>query len=432
MQSNTNRELDVAQTLGVGTSPSRFKRLKLWIIIAIIIVAAITAFLILKNPQKADAMIFKTQESRRGDITVTVLATGNLEPTNQVDVSTEVSGTVAEVSADYNDQVKVGQVLARLDTSKLEAQVKQSKAALTSARAAVINAQATVKEARANLGRLRQVWELSGHKVPSQNDLDAAEAALERAQANEASAEADVLKAQATLTANETDLAKAVIRSPINGVILARSVEPGQTVAASLSAPVLFTLAEDLTKMELHVDVDEADVGQVKAGQEAVFSVDAYPNREFQASIIQVRYSSQTVDGVVTYETVLKVDNSDLMLRPGMTATAEIITKKVQDAVLIPNAALRFTPPVMEAPSQRSGLIDNLLPHPPRRRRPESRQKANGNQDKKEQRVWTLRDGRPFPLTIATGETDDTWTEVIGDGLAPGTPLVVDAVSAGK
>jgi HlyD family secretion protein len=348
-------------------------------------------------------------------------------------VGSELSGIIQSVEADYNSRVKVGQALARLDTSKLRAQVLQSKAALNSAQAKVLQAQATVKEARSALDRLQRVRELSNGKVPSQNDLEAAEAALDRALANEAGAKADVSEAQATLETRETDLAKAVIRSPINGVVLARNVEPGQTVAASLQAPVLFTLAEDLTQMELHVYVDEADVGQVKEGQEARFTVDAYPNRTFAARITQVRYGATTASGVVTYETVLSLDNSDLSLRPGMTATADITVEKVQDTLLVPNAALRFIPRIQEkeASPQRRDLVNSLLPRRPRRRSssgpPPGMAGAGGM--KKQQRVWTLQDGKPVAIPVTPGATDGVMTEIKSGDVTPGMALVVDTVS---
>jgi len=394
--------------------------------LAVAIGAVITG-LVLARTDQPDGTQYRIEEARRGELIVTVTATGNLEPTNQVDVGTELSGTVRSVNADYNDKVKLGQILARLDTLKLEAQNLQYKAALASAKAKVLQARATVKEATSNLKRLRKVRELSGNKSPSQYDIDAAEAALDRATADEASANAAVSQAQAVLEANETDLQKAVIRSPINGVVLGRSVEPGQTVAASLQAPVLFTLAEDLTQMELHVDVDEADVGQVREGQAATFTVDAYPDRTFQAQITQVRYGSESTGGVVTYETVLKVENTDLSLRPGMTATADITVQMVEDVLLIPNAALRFTPP---APAERKtgagdGLLSALLPHPPRRQS----QRRNGNTGSRDQqRIWTLQEGQIVPVTVTTGATDGALTEVTSGDVSPGMPLVVDTV----
>ena len=371
-------------------------------------------------------MQYQTQKVQHGNLTVTVTATGNLEPTNQVDVGTEVSGTVETVEVDYNDHVKIGQVLARLDMSKLQAQVLKSKAALESAQAKVLETQATVNETRNELERLKRVWELSDNKVPSQHDMDAAYAALQRALAAETIAKAQVSEAQATLEANETDLSKAVIHSPINGIVLTRSVEPGQTVASSLQSPVLFTLAEDLTRMELHVDVDEADVGQVKEGQEATFAVDAHPNRTFPALIAQVRYGSQTVNGVVTYKTVLNVDNSDLSLRPGMTATADITVKKVENAILLPNAALRFAPLIKEKEvTSNGGLLSKLMPR--RRHRSSQEQRKDDIVDNK-QIVWTLRDGQLIAVAVITGVTDGKMTEVVSGDIEPGMELVVNTI----
>jgi HlyD family secretion protein len=426
MKSNINSESNISQTLGIDQSQNHKKHLKRWLIIALLAIVGGTSAVVWKKVERSDSMQYQTQKVQRGNLTVTVTATGNLEPTNQVDVGTEVSGTVETVDVDYNGHVKIGQVLARLDISKLQAQVLKSKAALESARAKVLETQATVSETRNELARLKRVWELSDNKVPSQHDMDAAHAALQRALATETIAKAQVSEAQATLEANETDLSKAVIHSPINGIVLTRSVEPGQTVAASLQAPVLFTLAEDLTRMELHVDVDEADVGQVKEGQEATFAVDAHPNRTFPALIAQVRYGSQTVNGVVTYKTVLNVDNSDLSLRPGMTATADITVKKVENAILLPNAALRFAPLIKEKEAASDGgLLSKLLP---RRRHRSSPEKRKDDTVDNKKRVWTIRDGQLIAIAIVTGVTDGKMTEVISGDIEPGMELVVDTM----
>jgi HlyD family secretion protein len=303
----------------------------------------------------------------------------------------------------------------------------ESKARLESGLAKVQLAHANITEARNELARLKHVRELSRHTVPSQHSLDAAEAALARALAEEAGAQAAVAEARATLEVNETDLSKAVIRSPVDGIVLVRNAQPGQTLAASFQAPVLFTLAQDLTQMELHVDVDEADVGRVREGQDATFRVDAYPDHTFPARITQVRYGSKTVDGVVTYETVMDVDNAGLLLRPGMTATADIVVNRVQGALLAPNAALRFTPPSAEkdAPKERGSLISRLLPHPPRwKTRPETGPDAAV--DSKAKRVWTLQEGGIVPLAVTTGATDGRMTEIKAGDVQPGTVLVVD------
>jgi len=429
MKSKIDPDADVAQTLEIDQSSGRRKGLKRWLIVTILVAAMVGIVALWKRMEKSNAVQYKTQEVVRGNLTVIVTATGTLQPTNKVDVGSELSGIIKSVEVDYNDRVKVGQTLAKLDTSKLEAQIAQAKAALESAKAKVLQAQATVAETRAKLAQLQRVRELSNGKVPSQSEMDAAEAALERAKADEASSKAAVSQAQAALEAYETDLSKSVIRSPINGIVLTRSIEPGQTVAASFQAPVLFTLAEDLTQMELHVNVDEADIGKVHEGQKATFSVSAYPNRTFEARITQARYGSSTTSGVVTYETVLRVNNSDLSLRPGMTATADIVVKNIENAILIPSAALRFTPPVQEEKKPSTGLVGALLPRPPRT---PSKQGEDIPGIKKQHRVWTLSNGKLLAIPVTIGETDGSMTEVIDGEIKPGMEIVVDIIGESK
>ena len=429
MKTEKKLDSDINQTIGVDNRSDHRNRLKRWLLIVILAVMIVISIVVWTKAGKSNSMQFKTEQVRREDITVIVTATGTLQPTNEVEVGSELSGIIESVEADYNNKVKVGQILAKLDTSKLEAQVTQSKAALELAKAKVLQAQATLSETRSKLAQFQRVRELSDNKVPSQSEFDAAEAAFERAKADETGAMAAVSQAQATLEAYETDLAKTVIRSPINGIVLTRSVEPGQTVAAAFQAPVLFTLAEDLTRMELHVDVDEADVGQVKEGQEATFSVDAYPNRTFGAKIIQTRYGSKTVEGVVTYETVLKVDNSDLSLRPGMTATADITVKKVENAVLVPSSALRFSMPVESDEKPSRGLVGALLPRPPSS---VSKKRENTNTNHNKQQIWVLKDGQPVAVPVTTGATDGVMTEILDGEIKPGMSLIVDIISKGK
>src|SRR5574340_1549714 len=280
-------------------------------------------WLLLRSGEAKAAPRYTTETATLGTLVVKVSATGKLQPTNTVDVGSELSGIVDKVYVDDNDEVKKGQILAQLDLSKLRDAVAKSRASLTATEAQVLQAQATAAEARATFARYQQVSELSGGKVPSRTEMDSAEANLKRAEANVASAHASVTQARATLQSDETNLGKASIRSPINGVVLSRQVDPGQTVAASFQAPVLFKLAEDLTKMELQVDVDEADVGQVKAGQNATFSVDAWPGREYSAVITRVGYGAREAEGVVSYLTVLEVNNDDFSLRPVMTRSEE-------------------------------------------------------------------------------------------------------------
>jgi HlyD family secretion protein len=435
MNENSNPGTNIKQTSDMTLSPENKKsrrRIYGW---GVSVLLVIIVMILLGTRNNAETVDYQTREVIRGDLTKTVSATGNLEPINQVDVGSELSGIIKTVEVDYNDSVKVGQVLARLDTDKLNAQVLQSKAALESAQAQVMQVQATLRQARAELKRLRQVHELSGGKVPSVFDLESAEAALSRAQADEVNAKAQVAKARATLEVDETDLAKTLIRSPINGVVLSRDVEPGQTVAASLQAPVLFTLAEDLAKMELNVDVDEADVGQVRQGQEATFTVDAYPDLVFPARITQVRYGARNTDGVVTYETVLRLDNEDLLLMPGMTATADIIVSKVDNAILVPNAALRFTPREdgadKEGRSSSGSMVGKILPRPQRPKRPSTDnhgKKAAGAQ----QRIWIVKDRDLTAIPVTAGMSDGIMTEILSGDIEPGMELVVRIVSTKK
>ncbi|MBI5041709.1 MAG: efflux RND transporter periplasmic adaptor subunit [Gammaproteobacteria bacterium] len=419
---------DIAKTLGLATASHRKQHWLRWGGPAALILVTLTA-LLLWNAGGHDAEPrYQTQEARRGDLTVMVTATGNLQPTNQVDVGIEVSGTVASVEVDYNDTVKIGQVLARLDTSRLESQARKAAASLDAARARVAQMQASLTETGATLARLRALHQRTGGKVPSQQDLDTAEATFKRAQTEVASAQAAVAESAATLKMAQTELTKAVIHSPINGIVLVRAVEPGQTLAASFQSPILFTLAEDLTQMELHVDVDEADVGQVKQGQTATFTVDAYPDRRFPARVTQVRYGAQAVEGVTTYKTVLNVDNADLALRPGMTATADIIVQNVSDALLIPNAALRFTPPTQTDESKGSGsVVGMLLPRPPRSAPKARAQETNHGA---EQHVWVLRDNQPQEVAIKVGATNGVLTQVLSGAIEPGMALITDVLNA--
>jgi HlyD family secretion protein len=429
MRSKIDPESDVAQTLEIDRSLNRRKGLKRWLIVALLVVAAVTTVVIWKRMGNSSSVQYKTQEVQRGKLTVIVTATGTLKATNSVTVGSELSGTVKSVEVDYNSKVKVGQVLAKLDTTKLEATLTQSRAALESAKATVLQTEATVSETRSKLSQFQKVRELSNGKVPSQSELDAAEAAFERAKANEAAARAAVSQAEATVKANETDLSNSVIRSPINGIVITRSIEPGQTVAASFETPTLFTLAEDLTKMELHLNVDEADIGKIEEGQTASFSVAAYQNRTFDGRITQVRFGSSTTSGVVTYETVLKVDNPDLSLRPGMTATADITVTKVENAILVPSTALRFTPPVQEEKKSSTGLVGSLLPRPPSS---SGQQREDVAANKKQQRVWMLKDGQLLAIPVTIGSTDGSMTEVLTGDIQPGMALVVDTVRVGR
>lgn len=362
---------------------------------------------------------YLTEAAARSDLTVMISATGSVQPTNQVDVSSELSGMIRNVNVDYNSPVKSGQVLAELDTDKLRATVESSRAKLAAAKAHVADAKATLIEKERELARKRA---LEARDVATTHDLDAAKAAFDRAVAALASREADVGVAEADLRLNETNLAKACICSPIDGVVLVRNVDPGQTVASSFQAPVLFTIAEDLTKMEIRIDVDEADVGKVRVDQTATFAVDAYPDRRFPARIREVRYASEVVQGVVTYKAILAIDNSELLLRPGMTATAEVVVAHVKGALVVPNAALRFSPSVEEGSQGNDGLLRRVLPGPPRFRAASKRDDGGTRRP-----LWVLRDGKAAEVSVEIGATDGRVTEIRGGDLQEGDKVIVDA-----
>jgi len=416
---------EIARTLGLDGDESRGHRFTRWLVFASITIAALVIGWQYVGDSSSQIQRYRTVEITRGSLTIRVTATGALEPVNQVEVGSEISGTIREVHVDFNDRVKKGDVLATIDAEQLNAKVNQARASLAVAEAQVQQAEATLQET-ANQRKRKQ--ELARDGMCSEEECDAARAAWERAAADLARAEAQVLLSRAVLDAEETTLARATIHSPIDGIILSRDVEPGQTVAASFQTPVLFKLAENLTQMELHVGVDEADVGQVKEGQQAEFTVDAWPNRSFPASIIEVHFASQTVEGVVTYETVLAVDNSELLLRPGMTATADITVRQLDNVLLVPNAALRFSPPVMEEEAESRGLVGSLLPHPPHRSRSNNRRQN----ESKQQQIWTLENGQPVSIPVVTGATDGVMSELLDGDVREGTVVIVDTLATNR
>ncbi len=366
---------------------------------------------------------YVTDAATRGSLVVTVTATGSVQPTNKVDISSELSGTVRKVNVDYNDAVTAGQIIAVLDTDKLTATMDSSRAKLVAAKAKVGDAQATLVEKERVFQRKR---ELLGKQVSSVQDLEAAQAAFDRARAAVDSANADVGVAEADVSLNETNLSKATITSPIAGVVLKRNIDPGSTVATTLQASTLFTIAEDLTKMEVQVDIDEADVGKVKAGQKATFSVDAYPDRKFPAVIRDVRYASETVSGVVTYKGILIIDNAELLLRPGMTATADIRTSEIENAVLVANTALRYAPPAAPA-QQQGGFLKRLMPGPPSMRAASKREDTGPNRT-----LWVLRNGAPQSISVVVGSSDGKRTEIVKGDVKPDDAVIVEAVQAAK
>jgi len=425
---NAQKQDDVMALVGAGNrrGRSRGRRLLWWMFAGVAVVALLVAGgSAYRNGSSNAAPAYTTEPVTRGTLRVTVTATGNLQPIKEVDVGSELSGLVEEVLADDNDTVAEGQVLVRLDTSKLKDAITRSKAALASAEAAEAQAKASVQEASANLNRLREVSRLSDGKVPSKTEMESAEATLARAEAQLSSAKAAVSEARASLSTDTINLSKSSIRSPIDGVVLSRAVEPGQTVAASFQVATLFTIAEDLREMELEVAVDEADVGSVKEGQQATFTVDAYPNRKFSAHVTRVAYGSTTSNNVVSYTTTLRVKNDDQSLRPGMTATAEIETTSARNVLLAPNAALRFAPQPAGGPPQGGNVMQSIMPGPPRDRQEKVAKTSGG-------RLWVLRDGRPVAIAVATGPTDGQHTEVSGDQVHEGLQVITDSSGAAK
>ncbi|MCX7946405.1 MAG: efflux RND transporter periplasmic adaptor subunit [Hydrogenophilus sp.] len=378
------------------------------------------------------AVEYETDAARIQEMVATVSATGSLQPTNQVEVGAEISGTVREVLVDYNDPVRQGQVLARLDTRRLEAQYRQLRAQLAATRARLPEVEATKREMVARLQRLERAAATSGGQAVSAQELDTARAAVQRAAAGEVQVAAQVKAIEAQIEEVRTNLDKSVIRSPIQGVVLQRKVNPGQTIAASLQAPVLFVLAEDLTQMELIADVDEADVGRVAAGQRVRFRVDAYPEERFEGRVRLVRLGGEVVNGVVTYKAVIAAENRALKLRPGMTASAEIEVDRRERVLTVANAALRYRPRATEESrgerGERGGRGEGILsilrptiPPAPRTPPPETRREGVAV-------VYVLREGQPHPVRVRLGLTDGRRTEVVevleGD-LKEGTPVVV-------
>jgi HlyD family secretion protein len=412
---------DLQALLQAPAKPAWWRRPALWATLVALIAAGGGYAYWQQSQERNAAPSYVTEPASKGDLTLTVTANGTLQPTRSVNIGSELSGTVLRVLVDVNDKVKKGQVLVELDTAKLNDQILRSRAALASAQAQLAQAAATVKESSASLARLEEVARLSGGKVPSKSELDSARAVHDRAIAGEASARANVDSARATLATDETNRSKASIRSPTDGVVLTRSVDPGNAVAASLQAVTLFTVAEDLSQMRLQVNVDEADVGRVKIGQPATFTVSAFPSRRFPAAITRVAYGSTITDNVVTYQTQLDVKNDDLSLRPGMTATSTITAVERKNVLLVPNTALRFAPQTNgTAAKSGSNIMASVLPRMPRTG---ARKSATGGTAKQ---VWVLRDGAPVAVNVTPGISDGRMTEITAGDLTEGMAVITD------
>lgn len=435
-----DQQLD--EFLGVVAQPAWRRHMK-WV--AIGLGALLLLFLVYRYFGTSSEVGYATVAAERGNLVTTVSATGKLAPVSQVTVGSQLSGLVVKVLVDVNDQVTKGQILAEIDPEQIEDQIRQGRAQLAANQAQINQARATLAETQAQLARLEEVSRLSGGRVPSGTEMQTGRANVQRAQAALKVAEANVLASQASLSQSQTQRARAVIHSPVSGVVLVRQVDPGQTVAASFNTPTLFVIAEDLSKMKLEVSIDEADVGSVKEGQKANFTVDAFPGRTFPATISRVDIGSNlsassasssstttsttsTTGQVVSYAADLTVDNSKLDLRPGMTATADITTSDKKNVLLVPNAALRFKPQSQGAASS-SGITGALTMGPPRR---SGATRSVTLERGAQQQIYVKgEDGKPRAIQIITGDTDGSRTEVLSGDLKPGMEVITSQLAAG-
>jgi HlyD family secretion protein len=400
-------------------------RRRAWIAAAVLLLLASAGWFWMSSKQTLKPQ-YIAEPLARGDITLSVSANGTLQPVRHVNVGSELSGTVQAVRVDVNDRVKRGQVLIELDPAKLKDQVQHARAALAAAQAQRTQAEATAREAKAQLARLEEVFKQSQGGIPSLTDMDAARATAARSQAAVLSANAAVDQAQATLSTNSTNLSKAAIVSPMDGVVLSRQVDPGNAVAASLQAVTLLTIAQDLRAMKLEVNVDEADVGVLQEGQSATFTVSSYPGRRYPGTVQRVAYGSTKTDNVVTYTTTLGVDNSDLTLRPGMTATASIVAVERKGVLRVPNTALRFMPATASATPASGSITSKLMPRPPAAAPKTAKLDRRGGA----RQIWVLDQGEPRAIAVTTGISDGRMTEVSGEGLSEGLLVITEQRAA--
>jgi HlyD family secretion protein len=371
------------------------------ILIIIAVMAAVTGSAAAYYRANADEDVpaYQTAMVTRGDVVQTVDATGTLEAVTTVQVSTQVSGTIEALHADFNSEVKKGQVVAELDPSLLQTQVEQAQASLVKLQADVERARVEVDDSQAKLRRARELWK---QQLIAQTDLETAETTAKQAEAAVKSAEAQVAQARASLNQNQVNLGHTVIRAPIDGIVISRSVDVGQTVAASMSAPTLFVIAQDLAHMQVNASIDESDIGRIRKGQAVAFKVDAYPGDTFHGTVSQVRLEPKTESNVVSYVTIIDVPNPELKLKPGMTANVTIETARQNNVLRVPASALRFRPgaPVAHVTPE-AGHAEG---------RPSTAAAEAG-------RVFTLRDGQPHPVRVVTGISDGAMSAVLDGDL---------------
>jgi len=363
----------------------------------------------------------------KANVRQVVSSTGTLQAVTTVLVGSQVSGTIAKLNADFNTKVTKGQVVAELDQAKFAARVDETRANLLSAQATLAKSKVSVEDAERTLKRTK---ELKQRDLVSQSELDAAQTSYDAARSQMNVSQAQVGQAQASMNQASIDLGYTVIRSPVDGMVISRNVDVGQTVAASLSAPTLFTVANDLTRMEVHTNVDEADVGNIREGQDVSFTVDAHPNRRFRGKVLQVRNAPQVIQNVVTYDAVVRINNKELLLKPGMTANVQFLVSEKEDVLTIPNMALRFKPPEDKNETQ------DLLRQEQSRAAPRVGQRrtsrgggsgAGGGEGRRvrEVKVYVLKDGKAQPLDVQVGITDGSKTELISGGLNENDPVII-------
>ncbi|MBI5419386.1 MAG: efflux RND transporter periplasmic adaptor subunit [Deltaproteobacteria bacterium] len=366
----------------------------------------------LYKSKNSKASPFRTAPVERGDITQAVSATGSLNAVTTVQVGSQVSGTIRKIFVDFNSLVKKGQPIAQIDTSLFEASVVQARGGLETAKANLEKAKVTAANSERTLRRNK---ELLKDGFVAQADVDNAQADYDSAASQVLAAKAQVEQAKGTLSVAETNLGYTTIHSPVNGTVVSRNVDVGQTVAASFQTPTLFTIAQDLTRMQIDTNVDEADIGRTKVGQEAMFTVDAYPEKTFGGKVIQIRNSPIVSQNVVTYDVVVKVNNKDLVLKPGMTANVSILTQTVRDVLKVPNAALRYRP---SDERKGEGKAEG---------RPEGKKVPSGA------RVYFLgKEGRTQAVPVKLGISDGTFTHLLEGNLKEGDRLVTEEVRANR
>ena len=376
------------------------KKIYIWVILILLLGSSAYYFFILKNSTQTQTFEYVTKKITRGDLSVVVSATGNLNPTNSVDIGIEVSGTIKEIYVDFNDEVEIGQVLAKLDTTKLQSEVDSLRASLTIAKANQKESEVGLRSKKSIYDRTLKMYKSSNGKYPSINELDDTKFTYETAISNLDATKAKVEQAIYNLKTAQQNLDKAVVKSSIKGIVLNKEIEVGQTVAATMSTPTLFTLAKDLTLMDLIVSIDEADVADIKKDLNVTFSVDAYPKKVFKGKIKQVRLNPIAVNGVVTYETVVLVNNEELLLRPGMTASAKIVTKESVDKLIVPNGALRFKPKTQN--KERKNTMS--LVEPPKR--PQGENKAKDLSKKDMSPIFILENNEVKRVMVKILDTD--------------------------